>query len=158
MAANVQGNPMIVESLAEYSALMVVEKRFGREKVRHILRFDLDEYLSGCSKELIEELPLNRVSGQIYIQYRKASLIFYRMGDEIGEIALNRAFKKFLEAYRFQAAPYATSKELNDFIRAETPAETQTLLTDMFEKIVFYDNRVIEANAKQRSDGQWMSR
>jgi len=155
MAANMQGSAMVIESLAEYSALMVMEKKFGREKVRHILRFDLDEYLTGRSKEMAEELPLVRVSNQVYIEYRKASLIFYRLREEIGEVALNRALRHFLEEKRFQSAPYATSSELLDFIRAETPNEKQSLITDMFEKIVLYDNRVIDASARQRPDGLW---
>jgi len=155
MAANIEGSAMVIESLAEYSALMVTEKKFGREKVRHILRFDLDQYLTGRSKEMAEELPLVRVSNQVYIEYRKASLVFYRLREEIGEVALNRALRHFLEEMRFQSAPYATSRELLDFIRAETPKEKQSLINDMFEKIVLYDNRVIGASAKQRPDGQW---
>jgi ABC-2 type transport system permease protein len=153
--ANVQGSGMLAESLAEYSALMTVEKEFGAEKTRHILRYDLDQYLAGRGRELVEEMPLNRTENQIYIQYRKGSLIFYRLREEIGEVALNRALKAFLEAYRYQTAPYATTTKLLDFIRAETPTDKQELITDMFERIVFYDNRVSEASAKQRSDGQW---
>ncbi len=155
IAAKVQGDGMVIESLAEYSALMVVEKRFGREKTRHILRYDLDAYLAGRGKELIAEQPLLRASDQIYIVYRKASLIFYRLRDEIGEVALNRAIRRFLEAKRYQSAPYSTSQDLLDFIRAETPPDKQALLTDMFEKIVFYDNRINQATAVQRADGLW---
>ncbi|MES2015556.1 MAG: M1 family aminopeptidase [Pseudomonadota bacterium] len=153
--ANVQGSGMLAESLAEYSALMTVEKEFGAEKTRHILRYDLDQYLAGRGKELIEEQPLNRTENQVYIQYRKGSLIFYRLREEIGEAAVNRALKRFLEAYRYQTAPYPTTDKLIAFIRAETPPEKQELITDMFERIVFYDNRMAEASAKQRADGQW---
>lgn len=155
MAANMQGSAMVIESLAEYSALMVMEKKFGREKVRHILRFDLDAYLAGRSGEMAEELPLVRVSNQVYIAYRKASLVFYRLREEIGETALNRALRHFLQENRFRSAPYATSRDLLNFIRAETPIEKQSLVTDLFEKIVLYDDRVIEASARQQSDGQW---
>jgi aminopeptidase N len=95
------------------------------------------------------------VENQQYIHYRKGSLIFYRLRDEIGEAALNRALKRFLQDKAFQEAPFTTSKELLAYIRAEAPADKQALITDMFEKIVFYDNRVTEAHAKKRADGQW---
>jgi hypothetical protein len=154
-AANVQGSTMLVESLAQYSALMVMEKEYGPHQMRRFLRYELDRYLSSRGSEAIEELPLYRVENQQYIHYRKGSLIFYRLRDEIGEAALNRALKRFLVDKAYQEAPFTTSKELLAYIRAETPADKQALITDLFEKIVFYDNRVTEASAKKRADGQW---
>jgi ABC-type transport system involved in multi-copper enzyme maturation permease subunit len=154
-AANVQGASMLVESLAQYSALMVMEKEYGRDKMRRFLRYELDRYLSSRGGEKIEELPLMRVENQQYIHYRKGSLIFYRLRDEIGEEALNRALKRFLQDKGYQESPFTTSAELLDYIRAEAPAAKHALIADMFEKIVFYDNRVLEAHAKKRADGQW---
>ena len=154
-AAEVQGSTMLIESLAQYSALMVMEKEYGRDKLRRFLRYELDRYLRDRGSEEIEEQPLYRVENQQYIHYRKGSLVFYRLRDEIGEAAVNRALKRYVEDKAFQQAPFATSAELLGYIRAEAPADKQALITDLFEKIVFYDNRVTEAKAKQRADGQW---
>ncbi|WP_306394428.1 ABC transporter permease/M1 family aminopeptidase [Telluria beijingensis] len=154
-AANVQGASMLIESLSQYSALMVMEKEYGRHQMRRFLRHELDRYLRSRGGEIIEELPLARVENQDYIHYRKGSLIFYRLRDEIGEQALNRALKRFLEDKGYQESPFTTSRELLDYIRAEAPPEKHALIADMFEKIVFYDNRVMEATAKKRPDGQW---
>jgi ABC-type transport system involved in multi-copper enzyme maturation permease subunit len=153
--ARVQGETMLVESLAQYSALMVMEKEYGRDKLRRFLRYELDRYLRDRGTELIEEQPLFRVENQQYIHYRKGSLVFYRLRDEIGEAALNHALKRFLQDKAYQQAPYTTSRELLDYIRAEAPADKQALITDLFEKIVFYDNRVTDAKAVKRADGQW---
>lgn len=155
IAANVQGSGMVTETLAEYSALMALEKQFGAEKTRHILRSDLKQYLSGRGKELKEEQALFKNEGQVYLQYRKGSLIMYRLREEIGEAAVNRALGKFINAYRYQTRPYPTSLDVLRFIREETPADKQELITDMFERIVLYDNRILDASAKQRADGQW---
>lgn len=155
IGAQVQGSTMLVESLAQYSALMVMEREYGREKMRRFLRYELDRYLSSRGGEQIEEQPLYRVENQQYIHYRKGSLIFYRLRDEIGEEPLNRALKRYLQDKGFQNAPYTTTKELLEYIRAEAPKDKQALITDMFEKIVFYDNRVAAASAKKRPDGQW---
>ncbi|MGO4475155.1 M1 family aminopeptidase [Massilia sp. 2TAF26] len=154
-AANVQGSSMLIESLSQYSALMVMEKEYGRGQMRRFLRYELDRYLSSRGSEKIEELPLMRVENQQYIHYRKGSLVFYRLRDEIGEEALNRALKRFLQDKGYQESPFTTSAELLGYIRAEAPADKQALITDLFEKIVFYDNRVLEAKAKRRADGQW---
>jgi aminopeptidase N len=153
--ANLQGSAALTESLAQYSALMVMEKEYGREKMRRFLRYELDGYLRGRGGELVEEQPLARVENQQYIHYKKGSLIFYRLRDEIGEEALNRALKRFLQDKSGLQAPYPTTNDLLAYIREETPVEKHALLDDMFKKIVFYDNRVTEAKAVKREDGQW---
>nr|WP_315475864.1 M1 family aminopeptidase [uncultured Undibacterium sp.] len=155
IGANMQGSTVLTESLSQYFALMVMEKEYGREKMRRFLRYELDGYLRGRGGELIEEQPLARVEGQQYIHYQKGSLIFYRLRDEIGEDALNRALKRFLQDKAYQQAPYTTTKELLTYIREAAPQDKHALIADMFEKIVFYDNRVTEAKAVKRTDGQW---
>jgi ABC-2 type transport system permease protein len=132
-----------------------MEKEYGRHQMRRFLRYELDRYLSSRGAEAIEEQPLMRVENQQYIHYNKGSLVFYRLRDEIGEEALNRALQRFVKDKAFQEPPFTTSAELLQYIRAETPPAKQALITDLFEKIVFYDNRVTSASAKKRPDGQW---
>lgn len=153
--ANTQGAGMLVESLAEYSALMAVEKAFGPEKTRHILRFDLDQYFAGRAKENAEEPPLLRVEGQTYLQYRKGSLVFYRLRALLGEDVLNGVLRDFLRRHRYQTSPYVTSRDLLAAIRAATPPADQDLVTDLFERIVYYDDRMADARAVRRADGKW---
>jgi aminopeptidase N len=134
---------------------MVQEHEYGRDKMRKFLKYELDRYLSDRGAELVEELPLFRVENQPYIHYRKGSLTFYRLREEIGEEALNRALAKFLKNKAFAPPPYPTSKELLAYIRAESPADKQDLITDLFENITFYDNRVVDASASKRADGKY---
>ncbi|MCD9029718.1 ABC transporter permease subunit [Luteimonas sp. BDR2-5] len=155
IGANVQGATMLSESLSQYSALMVMEQEYGRTQMRQFLKYELDRYLGGRGGERLEELPLYRVENQQYIHYQKGSLVFYRLREEIGEAALNRALKRFLEDKGYQQPPYTTSAELLDYIRAEAGPDQQDLITDLFEKIGFYDNRVVTAAAKRRPDGKY---
>ena len=155
IGANVQGATVLSESLAQYSALMVLEHKYGRQKMRRFLKSELDGYLSGRGTERLEELPLYRVENQQYIHYQKGSLVFYRLREELGEARLNAALRAFLQAKAFQQPPYTTSAELLDFIRAQATPEQQTLITDLFEKLSFYDNRVTGAIAKKRADGKY---
>ncbi len=155
ISADVQGSTMLSESLAQYSALMVMEHEYGRDKMRRFLKYELDRYLAGRGGEAIEELPLYRVENQQYIHYRKGSLVFYRLRDEMGEEALNRALAKFLHDKGYQPPPYATSAELLGYIRAEAGPQHQQLITDLFEKITFYDNRLESVAATKRDDGKY---
>src|SRR5690606_14605339 len=89
IGANVQGGTVLSESLSQYSALMVMEREYGPRAMRQFLKYELDSYLSGRGGEVVEELPLLRVENQPYIHYRKGSLVFYRLKEEIGEDTLN---------------------------------------------------------------------
>ena len=167
IGANVQGATMLSESLAQYSALMVMEKEYGKDtvpidsfavanKMRKFLKYELDRYLSERGGEILEEQPIYKNENQGYIHYRKGSLAFYRLREDMGEAALNRALAKFIAAKAFQTAPYTTSVELIAFLRAEAAPETQQLITDLFEKISFYDNRVEEASAVKQANGKYL--
>ena len=155
IGGNVQGATVLSESLAQYSALMVMEQEYGRAKMRRFLKSELDSYLAGRGGERIEELPLYRVENQQYIHYRKGSLVFYRLREELGEDRLNRALARFVRDKGYQQPPYTTSAELLAYIRAEASPQQQGLVTDLFEKISFYDNRVESAVARRRNDGKY---
>ena len=47
VGANTRGSTVLSETLAEYSALMVMKKAVGPGKMRRFLRYDLDHYLMG---------------------------------------------------------------------------------------------------------------
>jgi ABC-type transport system involved in multi-copper enzyme maturation permease subunit len=155
IGANVQGATALSESLAQYSALMVMEQEYGRSKMRRFLKYELDSYLTGRGRERDRELPLLRVEDQPYIHYQKGSLVFYRLREELGEETLNRALARFLADKGYQAPPYTTSAELLDYLRAEATPAQQALLADLFEKISLYDNRVESASSRRLPDGRF---
>ncbi len=151
----VQGSTVLSETLAQYSALMVMEHEFGSDKIRRFLEYELDRYLSGRSAELKKEVPLLRVENQPYIHYSKGSLIMYAVRDAIGEEAVNRALARLLSEWAFRGPPYPTARELLTELRAETPEDLQAWLTDMFEHITLYENRATEAVAKPTGNGSY---
>ena len=154
-AANVQGDTMLVETLAQYSALMVMKRTYGEDKMQRFLQYELDRYLIGRSTEQKKELPLARVENQPYIHYRKGSLVMYALQDYIGEDNLNRAIRAFRDEYAFKGPPYPNTTELLAKIRAVTPADLQYAIDDMFETITLYDNRAKKASAKALPDGRY---
>ncbi len=155
IGADVQGATVMSESLSQYSALMVMEKEYGRDNMRQFLKYELDRYLSSRGSERLEEQPLYRVENQQYIHYQKGSLVFYRLRDEMGEEKLNRAIRRFLDKHKYAKPPYPTTLDFLKELRAEATPEQQQLITDLFEKISFYDNRVVDATAKKRDDGKY---
>ncbi len=155
VGAEEQGGTMLVETLAQYSALMVMKHMYGPDMIRKFLKYELDSYLKARGGDPAQEQPLERVENQPYIHYRKGSLVMYRLQDEIGEDAVNRALRKFLHDHAFRPAPYPTALELVNDFRAEAPADKQQMITDLFEKITLYDFKTKSAVVKKRADGRW---
>ena len=155
IGADMQGDTMLDETFAQYSALMAMKHLYGPDQIRKFLKFELDSYLRARGAEAVEELPLERVENQPYIHYRKGSLVMYRLQDEVGEAAVNRALRHLIKDYAFKGAPYPASKDFVKDLRAEVGPDKQQLITDLFEKITLYDLRAVHASAKKRPDGRY---
>lgn len=153
--ANVQGATFIIESLAQYSALMVMKQLYGPTHMRKFLKYELDRYLSGRGGERLEEQPLATVENQPYIHYRKGSVVLYALQEYLGEDTVNRALRSWLDTVRFQSPPYTDSRSLIEAFRAAAGPEHQGLITDLLERITLFDNRMAAASARKLDDGRF---
>ncbi|MFC1587721.1 ABC transporter permease/M1 family aminopeptidase [Planctomycetota bacterium] len=151
IGGNVKGSQTICESLAQYTALMVMKNEFGKEKMRKFLLYELDRYLKGRSFEAERELPLTHVDYQGYVWYNKGSLVMYALQDYIGEEQLNKALAKYIQDTAYQEAPYTNSLEFLEYIREVTPESLQYIIEDMFETITLYENRAVTATCVARA-------
>ncbi len=150
----VQGATVMSETMSQYTALMVLEKEYGREQMRKFLEYELDRYLSGRAAESERELPLLYNENQGYIHYRKGSVVMYALKEYIGEDSLNAALRRYVEKYAFQdEPPFTNSLEFMSYIREVTPDSLHYLLDDMFEKITLYENRATGATATPKDGG-----
>lgn len=147
-----QGATAVVESMAQYSALMVMEKLLGKDKIDKFLRLEMNKYLQGRSAEIRQEVPLKRVENQQYIHYRKGSVVLYALKDYLGEKQMNAALKKYVEKVAYKSAPYTTTLEWVKYLREATPDSLQYVITDMIEKITLYDNKVTNLGYKKKGN------
>jgi ABC-2 type transport system permease protein len=154
-AADMQGGSMLIETFAQYSALLTMEKIQGKAQIRKFLKYELDDYLRSRGKELVEELPLARVENQPYIHYRKGALVMYFLKEQVGEPAVDRAMRHLLADYAFKPAPYASSKDFLQDLREEVGPNYDELISDLFERITLYDIKVENATARLRPDGKY---
>ncbi len=156
IGADMQGATFLSESLAQYSALMVMEKEYGRDMMRKFLKYEMDNYLRSRGRERHKEEPLLTVeSEQGYVHYRKASVVLYYLREMIGEEAVNRALRQVIQRYAYKAPPYPTSYALVDALREQTPPNLQYLIKDLFEDITLFSNRTLDATAVKRPDGKY---
>ena len=156
IGANMQGSTMLSESLAQYSALMVMKRKYGADQMRKFLKYELDSYLAGRATEKQSELPLAKVENQPYIHYNKGALVFYALQDYIGEDKLDAMLKQFLIDKGYQQPPYTDSQEFMDALSRAAGPQWQPLLDDLFWKITLFDNRMISASARKLPNGQYV--
>ena len=126
IGADMQGGTMSSETLAQYSALMVMKHIYGPDKIRRFLKYELDNYLRSRPAEVVAEVPLERVENQPYIHYRKGAVVMYLLQERLGEDAVDRALSRFLARFRFKGAPYLRSVDLVEEFRkeAKTPSSS----------------------------------
>ncbi|ATC93082.1 ABC transporter permease/M1 family aminopeptidase [Pseudoalteromonas tunicata] len=151
-AANVQGSAIISESLSQYSALMIMEKKYGEDKIRKFLKYELDRYLRGRTVELLEEMPLMRSEDQQYIHYRKGSVVMMSLKDRLGETRLNHALKAFLAHYQYQSSPYPTTLDLMAYINQDTTESEKQFVSNLFEYITLYDLKTTDVAIAEQVD------
>ena len=157
----VAGSNMMSESLAEYSALRIAQKKYGDDQMHKFLKHELDGYLRGRASEAHKEPPIVLVQREAYVWYQKGSLVMYGLADFIGEDKVNLALHNFLMQYRYanandaQDEPYPDTRQFVAALRAQTPPQFQYYITDAFENIVLYDNKAITATYVQTPDKKY---
>ncbi|MBI4851683.1 MAG: hypothetical protein HY819_07800 [Acidobacteria bacterium] len=156
ISGDVQGSTLLSETLAQYSALMLLEKEYGKENIRKYLKYELDRYLRGRSSEDKKENPMSKVQNQPYIHYQKGSLVMYALKDYIGEEAVNNALKNFASEVAYKEPPYPSSIELIKHLKEVTPPDLQYLIEDLFENITLFENKALDATYTKTPDGKYL--
>lgn len=152
IGADMQGSTLLSESMAQYSALMVMEKEYGRARMRKFLKLESDRYQRSRGTEELKEVPLLEVENQGYIHYNKASVILYCLRDFVGADSLNKAFKNLVDTFGYAEPPYPTALDMYRELDKVVPDSLDYLLQDGFKRITLYNNRVEEANARMLPD------
>jgi aminopeptidase N len=140
-AANVKGRDMILETLAQYSALMVMKKKYSKEKVQQLLQKEQEVYLQAKKRYSNQEVPLISVEKQDYLFNAKGILAMYALQNYIGEENVNLALKRFIEDWnsyngklKVKNNNYATAKDLLVYFNEVTPDSFRNKVNNLFEK------------------------
>jgi ABC-type transport system involved in multi-copper enzyme maturation permease subunit len=149
--AFVEGAGLLVESLATYSAMRVVEETLGPEQLRRFLRFARLEYEIPRSRA---QPPLLRATDSFLI-YRKGPMALYALSEYIGKQQVHDALRRLLEKYGSGKPPRPTSLDLYRELQTVTPESSRSLLHDLFEKNTLWELEAEAAFAEQTASGDW---
>lgn len=155
IGAVMQGATLLSESMAQYTALMVMEQEYGRPHMRKFMKYEADKYQNARGSEAIGESPLLTVENQGYIHYNKGSVMLYGLREFLGEDVLNQAYRHMVDSFRYAEPPYPTSLDMYRAMRTVTPDSLLYLLDDNIKHITLYNNAVTEAKASMNADSSW---
>jgi ABC-2 type transport system permease protein len=166
IGGRVEGSNMMAETLAQYSAYMVMQQKYGKDYMRRVMHHFLDRYLRGRAGEVRHERPLSLVQRESYVWYEKGGQVMYSLADYIGEDKVNLALHNLLMQHRYANAdnqvagagenqPYPDTRMLVQALREQTPPQMQYLIDDGFDRIVLYDNKIVSAVSEKMADGKY---
>ncbi len=153
--AEMQGATLLSETMAQYSALMVMEHLYGKSQMHKFLQYEMDNYLRARGLERQKESALLFVENQGYIHYRKGSVVMYYLKQMIGEDAVNKAAKNLIDSFAFREPPYPTAYELVDRFDQQTPDSLKYLIKDLFYDMTLFNNRTVEATYKENGKNKY---
>ena len=157
IGADVEGVFFLIESLAQYSALMVTKREYEQPLIDDYMQDRIEAYLRGRARETRAETPMALSNRDVaYVNYDKGIVVMNALQDYIGEENLNAVIKSYIQETAFQSPPFTTSTEFISAIRAATPDHLQYIITDWLETITVNDNRGLQATREKRSDGRYL--
>ncbi|MGV3586958.1 MAG: ABC transporter permease [Adhaeribacter sp.] len=149
--ANVEGAPVMSESLAWYYGMKMVENTQGPAQLQQLLYFMRQPYPYPAIRR---GEPLLRGLDP-YLSYRRGPFALYALSEYIGEKQVNKALRRLLQKYQPQEAPLATTLDLYRELQAATPDSLHYLLHDLFEVNTYWELQTKRATTKQTGANAW---
>lgn len=142
------GSMVIPEGLATYDELVMAERTYGKTNIRNMILNQLWNYL--FSRRHLDEAEHPVIRANMWqIWGGKGGVVLYGLRDLIGEENMNKALNEFKAAYAYKTEPpFAGSNNLYDCLKKYVPDSLQYYLTDTWQKITFYDNKITTVKAE----------
>jgi ABC-2 type transport system permease protein len=126
-----EGAPMLTETLAMYTEMMIYKKMYGKGKMME--RINVHQQIFDNEKGLSENQPLYKVNGEnTHISYSKGAVTMVKLSELIGEDKVNIALKNFLSHNQYPKKP--TSLDLMKEFYQVSPDETVKRKIDILFK------------------------
>ncbi|MCJ8271163.1 MAG: hypothetical protein MJK04_17400, partial [Psychrosphaera sp.] len=153
--ALIQGNLVMIETMAKYSEMQIMNKHLGKAQVRDLVQFEARRYLRGRTMENDEEMPLYLAKGnQNHILYSKGNNVMYQLNHLLGEQKMNEMMAGFLSQYAYPAKP-PTSLDFLELFYAAVPADMHQQIDELMKEIIIYDLSIEEATVTKLDDGRY---
>lgn len=151
--APTEGEAVLVETLAKYTEMILLEKKYGVEYVKRLINYEQQRYFSGRGRSEIAELPLYR-GDENHLVYSKGAAAMYALRHQLGEQAINQALAKLIENHSYPDKP-ATTIDLINYLKLGQNHLKQRLIDTWLMEVNSVDLRFtsvdIDADGKSYS-------
>jgi ABC-type transport system involved in multi-copper enzyme maturation permease subunit len=148
--ADIEGSPLLTESLAWYSAMCIVAESRGEEHLQRLL----DMFHGSAWMISRAGPPLFRTYDR-WAAYRKGPFAMMALREYVGEPQVNAALKRLFDKYKSGEAPLPISTDLYAELEAVTPDSLRSFLSDLFERNTYWEVAARTVSAEPLAGGKY---
>lgn len=142
-----EGGWILTETLAQYTELMLYEKRHGRERALETVKVHSDIYLS--SRSFADEMPLYKTHYDTpHLPYNKGMVVMHQLRLLLGEEKVNLALKALLKKHSYPQKP-ADSEDLLNEIYKVTPQKSRSKVDELLKNIITYSSKIESVSSRK---------
>lgn len=119
----------LVESLAKYAELVLIEQHFGRDAMLALVDFEQQRYQRAMTGSRAEQKSLIDAD-ESYDQYSRATLVFALLRTELGDALLTQALQQLWQQHRYPAKP-ASAMDFVRILLTLSPADKHGLIQQL---------------------------
>lgn len=120
-----QDSAFMVESLAKYVELVMLEQHQSPAAMQALVAYERQRFLAADSRR--REAPVSLISAeQNYDQYSRATLVFARLRQEVGDAPILQALKTLGRERSYPAGP-ASSLDFVQALLSEAPGQRELI-------------------------------
>ena len=123
----------LIESMAKYIELVVIEKRYGKAAVNALVEYETKRYKQASRMDITPQMALID-STKNYDQYSKATIAFAKLRKEIGDEAIIKALNLVWENHSHPNMP-ATSMDFIFALKEQVNPQLSSLIDKLFFEI-----------------------
>lgn len=153
--AFVPGSLLMVETLAKYSEMRILEQKYDAAHVRELVDYEQRRYLRGRSSQSELEKPIYAALGsENHLFYSKGGSVMYILTELLGEKTMNQALQLMLEKHAFpHDSP--TSLDYIAVLKSVAPVEHHKKIDELLMQVVLYDFKILQADTLELADGRF---
>ncbi|MGC4038450.1 MAG: hypothetical protein QM764_20975 [Chitinophagaceae bacterium] len=150
-----KGANVVKDGVALYCGLTAMEQRYGVDVAQQLLASEMNWYIWNIRWNHNNQEPL--LHAGIWSEVvNKTAVVLYGLSHYIGKENMDAALHEFRDSFAYrQSPPYAGSMDLFNSLKKHVPDSLKYLLSDYWEKICLYDNRITAVNAVPLNGNQY---
>lgn len=131
-----QDHVFLIESMAKYIELVLMEKHYGKTAVDALIEYEKTRYQQRTLTEIGKSVALIDAT-QGYDQYSRATLVFAKLRETVGDKVIISALKALWQAHGYPNSP-ANSMDFVRCLKKEAGAAHESLINNLFLKPDIY--------------------